>query len=81
MPDPHEPMSTKLSDALNHIIENWKTTVSAVLTTTLATGTYFAAVPANILQQNGITQHEIFIGTVICGLAKVYLSLIQKDAK
>jgi len=74
-------MSTTLSDALNHFAQNWKTTVSAILTTIIAAGVYFAAVPTSLLQQNGITQTEIFWGTVVVGLAKVILGVIQKDGQ
>lgn len=66
---------------LQHLIENWKSTVANVLTLIVVTGGYFAAVPTTLLQQHGITQNEIFWGTVICGLAKVYVGLITKDAK
>ncbi len=73
-------MSTPLSDALTHVITNWKTTAQAVLGVIVATGVYFAAVPTAVLQQNGITQKEIFYATILFGLAKVYLGILQKDA-
>lgn len=70
-----------LSDALSHLLNNWKTTVQAILGVVVATGVYFAAVPTAVLQQNGITQQEIFYATIGFGLAKVYLGLIQKDGQ
>ena len=72
---------TMLSDALTHLVNNWKTTVSGLLTVTITAGAYFAAVPTAVLQQNGITQKEIFWGTCAVGLAKVFLGLIQKDGQ
>ena len=66
---------------LQHIVGNWKTTVSGILSAIIATGVYFAAVPTAVLQENEITQKEIFWATVVFGLAKVFLGLIQSDAK
>lgn len=63
------------------LLANWKSTVANLLTLLVVTGGYFTAIPAAMLQQNGITQHEIFWATVIFGLAKVYVGLITKDAK
>lgn len=67
--------------AIAHIIANWKTTLSSILTTLLATGTYFAAVPTAILQQNGVSQQEIFWATCTFGVAKIILGLLQKDGQ
>ena len=64
-----------------HVIKNWKSTVSGFLTMFLATGTYFAAVPTATLQQHGVSQNLIFWLTVATGLAKVWLGMIQKDVK
>ena len=64
-----------------HLIANWKTTASNLLTLIVVTGSYFAAVPSTALQQHGVSQNEIFWGTIIVGLAKIYIGIIQKDAK
>jgi hypothetical protein len=78
---PSKPLNQVLSDALTHLIVNWKTTVSSILTTITAAGFYFAAVPTAVLQQNGISQKVIFWGTCVVGIAKVFLGMIQNDAK
>lgn len=78
---PSKPLNQILSDALTHLIGNWKTTASSILTAITAAGVYFAAVPTVVLQQNGISQTAIFWGTCVVGLAKVFLGLIQNDAK
>jgi len=70
-----------MNSALQHVLTNWKTTVSSLLTALIGAGAYFAAVPTAALQQNGITQKEIFWGAVIVGLAKIALGAIQTDAK
>jgi hypothetical protein len=70
-----------MNPIIQHLLTNWKSSVANFLTVVIATGTYFAAVPSATLQSAGVTQNEIFIGTCIVGLAKVYIGLIQKDAQ
>lgn len=77
---PKEPPA-KLVPTSTTVVRNWRSTVSGVLSAVIAAGVYFAAVPSEQLQGLGITQKEIFIGTTIIGLAKVYLAMITKDAK
>lgn len=60
---------------MNMILTHWKTTVSSVLTVLIATGTYFMAVPSTIISQKWAT-----IITIVVGLAKVWLGLVQQDA-
>ena len=64
-----------------HFVQNWKSTVANILTLIVVTGGYFAAVPTSMLQQHGISQNAIFWGTVVVGLAKIYVGLITKDVK
>jgi len=66
---------------LTHIVENWKSTAANLLTLIVITGGYFTAMPSAMLQQHGVTQNEIFWGTVLTGLAKMYIGIITKDAK
>ena len=63
------------------LTQNWKSTAANLLTLIVVTGGYFAMMPSAILQQHGVTQNELFWGTVICGLAKLYVGIITKDAK
>jgi hypothetical protein len=70
-----------MNRALTYFAANWKTTVSGLLTLVTITGGYFAAIPTAALQQNGITQKEIFWATVAVGLAKLYVDVLKKDAK
>jgi hypothetical protein len=63
------------------VLTNWRSTISGILSAVVAAGVYFAAVPTTQLQGIGITQKEVMIGTVVVGLAKVYLAMITKDAK
>lgn len=79
-PPPKEPPA-KLVPTSTTVVKNWRSTVSGVLSAVIAAGVYFAAVPTEQLQGIGITQKEIFIGTIVIGLAKVYLAMITKDAK
>lgn len=72
---------TLLADGLTHLIENWKSTVANLLTLVITAGAFFSAIPNQVLQQNGITQKEIFWGTCVVGLAKLFVGLVQKDAK
>jgi hypothetical protein len=72
---------TWLSDAFTYFVQNWKSTAANVLTLIITTGAFFTAIPSATLQQHGITQNEIFWGTVACGLAKLYVGIITKDAK
>ena len=71
---PSEPLNAVLSDALTHLIQNWKTTVSGFLTVTLTT--------TAILLPLGIVtpEHTVWL-VVVQGLCKGYLSLIQKDGQ
>ena len=69
------------ASVLNHLSANWKSTASNLLTLIVVTGMYFAAIPSQVLQQHGVTQNEAFWGTVIVGLAKLYIALITKDAQ
>lgn len=71
----------KLVPTKTSIFANWRSTASGLLSVVIAAGVYFAAVPTTQLQSMGITQKEIFIGTVVTGLAQVYLHMISKDAK
>ena len=64
-----------------HLVENWKSTAANLLTLIVITGGYFTAMPSTILQQHGVSQNAIFWGTVITGLAKLYIGIITKDAK
>ena len=64
-----------------HLIENWKSSAANFLTLVVLTGGFFTAMPSEILQSHGVTQNEMFWGTVICGLAKLYVGLITKDTK
>ena len=66
---------------LTHLAANWKSTAANVLTLVVITGGYFAVIPVATLQQHGVTQNEMFWATVVCGLAKLYVGLIQKDAQ
>lgn len=60
-------------------IQNWKSTAANFLTLVVITGGYFAVIPVDTLQQHGITQNEMFWGTVACGIAKLWVGLITKD--
>ncbi|SRR6266567_3067958 len=77
---PAEPPA-KLVPTSATLVKNWRSTASGVLGAVIAAGVYFAAVPTAQLQSIGITQKEIFIGTIIVGLARVYVGMISKDAK
>lgn len=80
-PAPPKEPPAKLVPTTTTVAKNWRSTVSGVLGAVIAAGVYFAAVPTEQLQGIGITQKEIFIATIIVGLAKVYLGMITKDAK
>ncbi len=71
---PSKPLSTVLSDALTHLIQNWKTTVSGFLTITLTTTA--ALLPLGIL-----TPREVIVAGVIQAVGKAWISLIQKDGQ
>ena len=60
-------------------IQNWKSTAANFLTLVIITGGYFAVIPVATLQQHGVTQNEMFWGTVACGIAKLWVGLITKD--
>ena len=70
-----------MNSVLQHLVQNWKSTAAHILTLVVITGGYFAMIPSTVLQQHGVTQNELFWGTIIGGLAKVYVGLITKDAK
>jgi len=72
----NEPLSTMLSDALTHIIANWKTTAAGLLTLAVTGGAYLTVSPPP-----GLTAKEMGWATFVVGLAKVWLSLIQKDGQ
>ena len=61
--------------------QNWKSTAANFLTLVVITGGYFAVIPVATLQQHGVTQNEMFWGTVVCGVAKLWIGLLQKDVK
>jgi hypothetical protein len=79
-PSPLEPCIKKTT-AVQHLAQNWKSTVAGLLTLIIITGGYFLAIPSDVLQMHGVTQNEIFWGTVVCGVAKLYVALITKDTK
>ncbi len=68
-------------EMIANLLENWKSTAANALTLIVMTGGFFTAMPSESLQAHGITQNEMFWGTVACGLAKMYIGLITKDAK
>jgi hypothetical protein len=74
-------MWSTIVSAWAHFTQNWKSTAANFLTLVVITGGYFAVIPVATLQEHGITQNEVFWGTVICGLAKLYVGLITNDAK
>lgn len=74
-------MPPALANAINHTVQNWKSTASGALTLITLTGGFFTAIPSATLQQHGVTQNEIFWGTCIVGLAKLYVDWLRKDAQ
>lgn len=76
MSEPNKPLNAVLSDAITHIIQNWKTTVSGMLTLAVTGGAYLTVAPPP-----GFTAKELGWATFAVGLAKVWLSLIQKDGQ
>ena len=60
---------------MNALLKNWKTTVSSILTVTLATSAALMAYPP-------VLQHLKIMGVLglIQVLAKVWIGLIQNDA-
>ncbi len=60
---------------MNAILKNWKTTVSSILTVTLATSAALMAYPP-------VLQHLKIMGVLglVQVLAKVWIGLIQNDA-
>jgi hypothetical protein len=69
-----KPLNAVLSDALTHLIQNWKTTVSGFLTISMTT-------TATLLPLGIVTpEHTVWL-EVVQGLCKGYLSLIQKDGQ
>ncbi len=74
-------MNEKLAEMLDHLIVNWKSTVSNLLTLTLIALGVLLAQPPETLMANGLTLKEIFWMGMISAVAKVYVALITKDAK
>ncbi len=79
-PQPSRPIPTansKLADGAQHLVQNWKSTVSSLLTIYVAV---VAALTGPDLAANGITHFHapewFLLGGVI---AKVILGVIQKD--
>ena len=69
-----KPLNAVLSDALTHLIQNWKTTLSGFLTISMTT-------TATLLPLGIVTpEHTVWL-VVVQGLCKGYLSLIQKDGQ
>lgn len=67
-------MGNALEKFVVNALVNWKSSLSGLLTFVIATGVYFSAVPSGVMSQK-----HVLIITLITGLAKVYLGLIQKD--
>ena len=65
-----------MKQLLTQAIENWKTTLSGMLTTLVVGGAYLTTSPPP-----GFTSKEMGWGTFVVGLGKIYLAIIQKDAK
>ena len=65
---------TMLSDALTHLVNNWKTTVAGFLTITLVT------TPV-LLTSGKLTVEQAGWALLAQGLAKAWISLIQKDGQ
>jgi hypothetical protein len=65
-----------VNTAIQHLIGNWKTSLSGLLTSLIALGTYFTVTPSNL-----IPQKTVGILTLVVGAAKILLGLIQSDAK
>jgi hypothetical protein len=76
MNDTNKPLRTVLSDALTHLIQNWRTTAAGLLTLAVTGGAYLTVAPPP-----GFTAKEVGWATFAAGLAKVWLSLIQKDGQ
>jgi hypothetical protein len=58
------------------VLQNWKSTVSGLLTLLVVGGAYLTTNPPP-----GLSAREMGWATFVGGLAKIYLALIQKDAK
>ena len=74
-------MNEKLALVLKHLIENWKSTVSNLLTVVIITGVYLSTQSPENLTNLGISEHVVTWGTFLSGLAKLYVAFITKDAK
>ena len=74
-------MNEKLGVMMDHLIVNWKSTVSNLLTMTLVGLGVLLAQPPETLVANGLTLKEIFWMGIISAVAKLYVALITKDAK
>lgn len=66
---------------LQHLVENWKSTVANLLTLVIVTGAFLLAQPPATLAQMHITHAVVAYLTAAVGLAKIYVGLISKDSK
>ena len=74
MADPTKPFNQILSDALTHFLTNWKTSVAGALTLAVVTAAYLLTVPT--------IPHSLTVPlTIIAGLGKIYISVIQSDGQ
>ena len=62
--------------SLPHLASNWKSTVSSILTATLATSAAFLAPPLNTLVSAKVI---LYIGAAQI-IGKIWIGLIQQDA-
>ena len=64
-----------MNKIFDYTVKNWKSTLSGTLTVTLVTTGY-------LLTQPITAAHHTLTGvlTIVQGLAKIYIALIQKDS-
>lgn len=74
-------MQKWIINGVTYFVQNWKSTAANFLTLVVMTGGYFAMIPVATLQQHGVSQNECFWATAGFGLAKLYVGILQKDAK
>lgn len=74
-------MNEKLAVILDHLIENWKSTVANLLTISLIGIGYLLTLPKEQLLANGLSSKELFWLGALNGVLKIYVALITKDAK
>jgi hypothetical protein len=69
-------MSTAISDALTHLITNWRSTVNGFLTISLVTSVALLGYPP-------VMQHPKWVAVLggVQVLAKAYMAVITVDAK